>query len=110
VNLSKRLLNNPQEIKITHDHAKHENIEQRLYYADDLNHKHRLLTHFLNDPEINQAIVFTSTKRFADRLVDDLCEAGCDAAALHGDMDQRQRTRTIKRLRDGHIRFLVATD
>ena len=87
------------------------NIEQKLYYADDLNHKHRLLTHFLNDPEIKQAIVFTSTKRFADRLVDDLAESGChDAAALHGDMDQRQRTRTIQRLRDGHIRFLIATD
>lgn len=111
INLSRKLLNKPLEISIAHDHEKHENIEQRLYYADDLNHKHRLLTHFLNDPEINQAIVFTSTKRFADRLVDELSESGCDnAAALHGDMDQRQRTRTIKRLREGHIRFLIATD
>ena len=111
INLSKRLLNQPLEISVAHDHEKHVNIEQKLYYADDLNHKHRLLTHFLNDPEIKQAIVFTSTKRFADRLVDDLAESGChDAAALHGDMDQRQRTRTIQRLRDGHIRFLIATD
>ncbi len=110
IGLSKRLLRNPIEIQVAHEHEKHENIEQRLYYADDLGHKQRLLNHFLSDQEINQAIVFTSTKRFADQLVDDLADAGYDVAALHGDMDQRQRTRTIKRLREGHIRFLVATD
>lgn len=110
IKLSQRLLKQPVEISVAHEHAKHENIEQRLYYVDDLNHKHRILNHLLSDPGINQAIVFTSTKRFADQLVDDLAETGCDAAALHGDMDQRQRTRTIKRLREGQIRFLVATD
>lgn len=110
INLSKKLLKNPVEISVAHQHEKHDHIEQRLYYVDDLSHKHRILNHLLSDPGINQAIVFTSTKRFADRLVDDLSEIGCDAAALHGDMDQRQRTRTIKRLREGQIRFLVATD
>lgn len=110
VHLSKRLLKNPMEISVAHEHEKHENIEQRLYYVDDLDHKHRMLNHILTDPGINQAIVFTSTKRFADRLVDDLMESGCEVAALHGDMDQRQRTRTIKKLREGEIRFLVATD
>lgn len=110
ISLSRRLLNKPVEISVAHEHEKHENIEQRLYYADDLNHKQRLLNHFLSDIEIKQAIVFTSTKRFADQLVDDLAEAGYDVAALHGDMDQRQRTRTIKRLREGQIRFLIATD
>lgn len=108
--LSKNLLNNPLEITVSQDHDKHENIEQRLYYVDDLHHKYRLLNHLLNDPEINQAIVFTSTKRFADQLVDELYSQGCKAAALHGDMNQRQRTRTISRLRQGEIRFLIATD
>jgi len=110
LSLSKRLLKNPTKLSVAHDHEKHENIEQRLYYVDDVNHKHRILNHILRDPEINQAIVFTSTKKFADHLVDELSDAGCDAAALHGDMDQRQRTRTIKRLREGHVRFLIATD
>lgn len=108
--LSRNLLNNPAEVSISADTEKHENIEQRLYYVDDLNHKYRLLGHLLNDPEINQAIVFTSTKRFADQLVDELYDQGCKAAALHGDMNQRQRTRTITRLRGGDIRFLIATD
>lgn len=108
--LSKRLLNNPQEISVAHHHDKHENIEQRLHFVDNLSHKHRLLDHLLNDPEINQVLVFTSTKISADQLVDTLYECGHNAAALHGDMNQSQRTRTLSRMRRGEIRILIATD
>lgn len=108
--LAKRLLTNPEEISVAHEHDKHENIEQRLHYVDNLSHKHRLLDHLLNDPEINQVVVFTSTKLSADQLVDTLFDNGHKAAALHGDMNQGQRTRTIGRLRRGEIRILIATD
>ncbi|MGZ3633194.1 MAG: DEAD/DEAH box helicase [Parachlamydiaceae bacterium] len=108
--LSKRLLNEPEEITIAQIHEKHENIEQRLHYVDNINHKHQLLDHLLKDPTINQVIVFTSTKMNADQLVDTLYDQGHRAAALHGDMNQRQRTRTIAQLRRGEIRILVATD
>lgn len=110
LNLSRRLQNNPTDISVDHEHAKHENIEQRLHYTDSLTHKFRLLNHLLTDPEINQVIVFTSTKRHADQLVDELFESGHRAAALHGDMNQRQRSRTLLRLRQGEIRILIATD
>ena len=110
LNLSRRLQNNPTDISVDHEHAKHENIEQRLHYTDSLTHKFRLLNHLLSDPEINQAIVFTSTKRHADQLVEELFESGHRAAALHGDMNQRQRSRTLLRLRQGEIRILIATD
>ncbi|MBA3238928.1 MAG: DEAD/DEAH box helicase [Parachlamydiaceae bacterium] len=108
--LSKQLLNKPEEITVAHSHDKHENIEQRLHYVDNISHKHRLLDHLLNDPTINQVIVFTSTKIAADELVDTLYEQGHNAAALHGDMNQGQRTRTIGRMRRGDIRILIATD
>lgn len=108
--LSNRLLNHPIEISVSEAHAKHENIEQRLHNVDNLGHKNRILDHLLSDPALNQAIVFTSTKVHADQLVDELVENGHDAAALHGDMNQRQRTRTITQLRQGKIRVLVATD
>lgn len=108
--LSQRLLNKPVEINITPQHAKHENIEQRLHFVDNLSHKNRLLDHLLNDPELVQAIVFTSTKNHADVLLDLLIENGHQAAALHGDMNQRQRMRTISRLRQEEIKILVATD
>lgn len=110
LNLSKKLLNNPMELSVSPDRAKHESIEQRLHYVDSLSHKHRILDHLLSDPEMNQAVVFTSTKRNADQLVGQLLERGFQAAALHGDMNQRQRTRTIMQLRRGEIRILVATD
>lgn len=110
LNLSKRLLNNPIEIHAEEIHEKHENIEQKLHYVDNIGHKHRLLDHLLADPTMNQAIVFTSTKINADHLVDTLYSQGHNAAALHGDMNQRQRTRTLSQLRHGQIRVLVATD
>ncbi|MBA2726746.1 MAG: DEAD/DEAH box helicase [Parachlamydiaceae bacterium] len=110
LSLSRRLLKNPIELSIAHSHDKHELIEQRLHHVDNIGHKHRLLDHLLNDPEMNQAIVFTSTKINADQLVDTLYEQGHNVAALHGDMNQRQRTRTINQLRLGEIRVLVATD
>ncbi len=108
--LSKELMEESLEISVSPQFAKHENIEQRLYYVDDLGHKYRLLDHLLSDPVIKQAIVFTATKRFADELVNGLREQGYSAAALHGDMNQAQRTRTILKLRKEEIRILVATD
>ena len=59
---------------------------------------------------MKQAIVFTSTKRNAEELSDELADKGYKAAALHGDMNQGQRTRTLSRVRDGQIQILVATD
>ncbi|HLS43344.1 MAG TPA: DEAD/DEAH box helicase, partial [Paenalcaligenes sp.] len=89
---------------------KHENITQALLYADDNSHKGRLLDHLLRDANLDQAIVFTATKRGADELADRLCDEGFSAGALHGDMNQRQRTRTLNLLQRGRIRILVATD
>ncbi len=108
--LSNSLLKDPVEISVAEDHAKHENIEQRLYYVDGLSHKHRLLDHFLTEFPMQQTIIFTSTKVNADDLLDKLLDQGHQAAALHGDMNQSQRTGTIKRLRKGEIRILAATD
>jgi superfamily II DNA/RNA helicase len=59
---------------------------------------------------LKQAIVFTATKRDADMLADNLSAQGHEAAALHGDMNQRDRTRTLTKLRHGGLRVLVATD
>ncbi len=90
--------------------ARHENIEQRLHFVDDLAHKNRLLDHLLRDADMHQAIVFTSTKRAADDLALDLINQGHAAAALHGDMKQGARTRTLENLKRGRLRVLVATD
>ena len=105
-----RLLKSPKRIQVASQQAKLDNIEQRLHYVDDLSHKNRLLDHLLRDTALNQAIVFTATKRDADTLADNLIAQGYQAAALHGDMNQRDRTRTLTRLRQGGLRVLIATD
>lgn len=108
--LSKQLLKDPVEVSIAVKTITHENIEQRLHFVDNINHKYRLLDHLLQDPLINQAIIFTSTKSHAATLVDRLHDFGHSTAALHGDMNQRQRTKCMMKMRKGEIRILVATD
>ena len=108
--LAQSILRDPQRVAIDNAQTKHENIEQRLLYTDDMGHKNRLLDHLLRDAEVNQALVFTSTKANADDLADRLAIEGFEAAALHGDMNQRERTRTLTGMRQGRIRVLVATD
>ncbi|MFA5596084.1 MAG: DEAD/DEAH box helicase, partial [Pusillimonas sp.] len=108
--LASQMMREPQRIEVSGHKEKHSNITQSLLYADDHNHKMRLLDHLLRDATLDQAIVFTSTKRGADDLADRLSEQGFTAAALHGDMNQRQRTRTLGLLQKGKLRILVATD
>ncbi|MBV6305561.1 DEAD/DEAH box helicase [Candidimonas humi] len=108
--LAAQMMNEPQRIEISGPKQRHDSITQSLLYADDGSHKMRLLDHLLRDASMEQAIVFTSTKRGADDLADRLAEQGFAAAALHGDMNQRQRTRTLGMLQKGRLRILVATD
>jgi superfamily II DNA/RNA helicase len=108
--LAHGMLKNPVRIDVSGQKTRHENIEQRLHFADDMAHKNRLLDHLLRDAELQQAIVFTSTKRAADDLASELHTQGFSAAALHGDMKQGARNRTLQALRKGGLRVLVATD
>ncbi|RZI43276.1 DEAD/DEAH box helicase [Herbaspirillum sp. HC18] len=109
-NMAKRITRDPLVIQIASAATKHENIQQRVHFVDDLSHKNRLLDHLLRDSSIDQAVVFTATKRDADNIADRLNIAGFAAAALHGDMHQGARNRTLDSLRRGHVRVLVATD
>lgn len=108
--MAEQITNNPLVIKIAGSATKHENIQQRVHFVDDLSHKNRLLDHLLRDESMDQAVVFTATKRDADTIADRLNIAGFSAAALHGDMHQGARNRTLDSLRRGQVRVLVATD
>ncbi|HEY8100094.1 MAG TPA: DEAD/DEAH box helicase [Burkholderiaceae bacterium] len=109
-NMAKRITKNPMIIQIAGSSTKHENIQQRVHFVDDLSHKNRLLDHLLRDVTMEQAVVFTATKRDADTIADRLNIAGFAAAALHGDMHQGARNRTLDGMRRGQVRVLVATD
>jgi superfamily II DNA/RNA helicase len=109
-NMAKRITKNPVIIQIASATSKHENIQQRVHFVDDLSHKNRLLDHLLRDISLDQAVVFTATKRDADTIADRLNIAGFSAAALHGDMHQGARNRTLDSMRRGQVKVLVATD
>jgi superfamily II DNA/RNA helicase len=109
-NLARHLLRDPKRIAVTSHTQAHVNIEQRLHWADNHNHKNALLDHILTQRELEQALVFTSTQRDADWLADRLADLGHSVASLHGGMPQGRRNRVLQGLRSRRLRVLVATD
>lgn len=108
--LFKKFLKNPVSINITGQKRAPSHIKQELYMTDNIQHKQRLLNHFLTEANIFKAIIFTATKINADKLAQTLNKAGHAALALHGDLKQNVRNRTIEQFRRGKVLFLVATD
>ena len=110
VKLARRILKNPERVESESTKITHKRIEQRLHVVDNLRHKHRMLEHLIADSHLTRAIIFSATKRDADHLAHELYAEGHAAAALHGDMRQSARNRTMSNMRRGKIRLLVATD
>ena len=108
--LAARVMREPQRITIESPQEGHQNIKQMLYWADNMSHKRKLLDHWMRDPSIEQAIIFSSTQVECDSLANELADAGFVAAALHGALSQGMRNRRLGMLREGRIQFLVATD
>jgi superfamily II DNA/RNA helicase len=82
---------------------------QFIYQAHDLD-KPEVVARILQAEDRGRVIVFTRTKRQAQRVADDLAERGFKASPLHGDMAQVAREKAMARFRDGIIEVLVATD
>ena len=108
--LAEELLREPQRIDVSSHTEAHADIEQRLHWADDLEHKNALLDHILTERSMEQAVVFTSTQRDADWLADRLADMGHHVASLHGGHPQGRRTRVLQGLRSKQLKILVATD
>lgn len=108
--LTKQMLKNPERIEIKHSVESKSNITQIIHYIDDQFHKDKIMNYLLKNNNINQAIIFTATKIDADKLSGKLSDSGFEASALHGDLPQGIRNRTIKALREQRIKILVATD
>ena len=107
--LARKLTKNPEVIEIERE-DKQGKIDEQLLYCDDKNHKNRLLDHILRDANIDQCVIFTSTKAMTEVLADELYEKGFAANCLHGDMPRGWRNRTLMDLRKGRCKILVATD
>ncbi|MGA8259926.1 MAG: DEAD/DEAH box helicase [Arenicellales bacterium] len=108
--VAKALMSDPERIQLAVNRDTHADIAQHMHQADDVAHKRRLLAHYLAQPAVTQALVFTATKHGAKRMAKSLDAEGHSTAALHGNMSQAARKRTVEQMRRGEVRVLVATD
>lgn len=107
--LADDFLSNPAEITVAAVSKPIERIVQSVRHVERA-HKRQALTEIVSDPKASRTIVFTRTKRGADRVCKHLTVSGLTAGALHGDKSQRQRDRILSDFRTGNSPILVATD
>ncbi|MDO5457820.1 MAG: DEAD/DEAH box helicase [Atopococcus tabaci] len=107
--LTKSLLNNPVKVEVTPTSSTVDRIKQEVYLVDQGN-KTNLLVHLLNNQAIESALIFSRTKRGADKLVKALKGEGFKVQAIHGNKSQRQRQTALKNFKERKIHILVATD
>ncbi|KUO59020.1 MAG: RNA helicase, partial [Alphaproteobacteria bacterium BRH_c36] len=108
--LADELLNpNPVKVSVTPISKTADRIEQRVIFVEAAK-KRALLVELFGNTELERTLVFTRTKRGADRVASHLEAAGIAAAAIHGNKSQGQRERALDAFKTGKTRVLVATD
>lgn len=107
--LGKRYLKSPQEIRVSEDSLSVKNIKQYYVEVSKFDRLNALLI-MLSQKKPHLALIFVRTKRGADRLNEILLDRGFHSLALHGDMSQNKRDRSMEAFRKKHINILVATD
>jgi ATP-dependent RNA helicase DeaD len=107
--LAYRFTNTPEQIAIDPERRTQESVEQ--VYVEVLEEdKPRVLEELLRRWDTEQVLVFRHTKRGVDRLLEDLQRRKHNVSAIHGDLTQRDRERTLEKFRSGEIKILVATN
>ncbi|MGI9291850.1 MAG: DEAD/DEAH box helicase [Gammaproteobacteria bacterium] len=107
--LASDLLNNPAEVQVTPQNTTAEKVSQVVYPVDK-KRKRELLSHRIGSEQWEQVLVFTRTKRGANRLAEQLEKDGIKALAIHGNKSQGARTKALAQFKAGNVRVLVATD
>ena len=107
--LADQLLRDPVTVQVASESCTVDTVDQSVYFVPR-KHKSDLLAHFVRREAVTRALVFTRTKRGADRLVHHLNVRGLHAEAIHSDKTQSSRQRSLDRFRAGRLPMLVATD
>ncbi|MHB8528104.1 MAG: DEAD/DEAH box helicase [Caulobacteraceae bacterium] len=107
--LAGELLNDPAHASVTPSATTVATVDQRLLFIET-DRKRQLLAELFEDTRMDRALVFTRTKRGADRVAKYLGAAGIAADSIHGDKSQGQRERALAAFKAGAVRALVATD
>ncbi|HZQ00669.1 MAG TPA: DEAD/DEAH box helicase [Reyranella sp.] len=107
--LAADVLRNPERVEIAPQGRTVEKIEQRVYFVNAAS-KRALLAHLLADQALERVIVFTRTKRGANRVAEALEDRGVASEAIHGNKSQNARQKALDNFSRGRARVLVATD
>ena len=103
------LLRNPEQVSVAPVATTAERVDQSVILVNGAD-KRDILVELMKDESVTRAIVFTRTKRGADRVAEHLEAAGVGAQAIHGNKSQNQRVRALEGFKRGQTRVLVATD
>jgi ATP-dependent RNA helicase RhlE len=107
--LANELLSDPVRVAVAPIASTVDGVTQRVIHVESDN-KRALLVELLTDPRMSRTLVFTRTKRGADRVARHLETAGIRVAVIHGNRSQSQREQALAAFRASRIRVLVATD
>jgi len=107
--LAGELLKDPSQVSVTPQATTVEKIDQKVFFIEGAR-KRALLGELFEDEAMKRVLIFTRTKRGADRVAKQLATVGVEAAAIHGDKSQGQRERSLASFRAGQVQALVATD
>jgi ATP-dependent RNA helicase RhlE len=107
--LSEQILFKPIRIEVTPVSSTAEKIVQTIYHVEKKK-KTPLLIHLIKEFRVEKGLVFTRTKRDANRVSDSLNDAGIRSAAIHGNKSQVAREKALDSIKRGECRILVATD
>jgi ATP-dependent RNA helicase DeaD len=107
--LARRYLTDPERVTIAPESLTVPQITQ-VYYEIRGHDRVEGLSRILDYENVERAIIFCRTKKGADELGEALQGRGYLAETIHGDLNQAQRNRVMKRFRDGQVELLVATD
>ncbi len=107
--LAHEILKNPEKVEIAPQGRTVEKVEQRVYFVNSAS-KRALLAHLLADEALERVIVFTRTKRGANRVAEALEDRGVPSEAIHGNKSQNARQKALDNFSRGKARVLVATD
>ncbi|SEQ08451.1 ATP-dependent RNA helicase DeaD [Rosenbergiella nectarea] len=106
--ITRRFMNNPQEVRIQSSLTTRPDISQSYWTA--YGRKSDALVRFLEAEDFDAAIIFVRTKNATLEVAETLERSGYNSAALNGDMNQALREQTLERLKDGRLDILIATD
>ncbi|MCQ1059199.1 DEAD/DEAH box helicase [Photobacterium sp. DNB23_23_1] len=104
-----RFLRNPERIDVAGENRTVSQVEQQFWVVKGVE-KDEAMMRLLETEETDASIVFVRTRQDTERLADWLSARGFKAAALHGDIPQSLRERTVDHIKKGVIDILVATD